>query len=111
MGSYDRAEAIVHALTVAGIRATIDPGAVNPPAVLVVPPARTYDVSCGFTARWTIAAIAPAPLGADRSTWAALDHLVDVVATVVDVDTAELVSYQINGQSLPAYLVNFEEMI
>lgn len=111
MGSLDRAEAIVQALTAAGLRATLDPSAVNPPCVLVVPPGRTWDVSCGFTARWQLFAIAPAALGADRTAWAALDALVDAVAEVVDVETADLITFTVQGQSLPTYALSFEEIV
>lgn len=109
MGTFDRGEQIVVALTQLGVRATTDPAVASPPCVLVMPPARTFDLPCGFTARWTVAALAPGALGADRSTWAALDHLAEIVAQVVDLDTAELVSYVLNGVAFPAYLCNFEE--
>lgn len=111
MSTLARAEQVVHALTTAGLRATVDPAAVNPPAVLVVPPNRTWDVACGFTARWQLFAVAPAALGADRSAWAALDQLVDVVASVVDIEAADLMTFTIQGQSLPAYALSFEEIV
>lgn len=111
MSTFDRAAGIVAALNGAGIRATTDPGAASPPCVLVVPPARTYDLPCGFTARWQLAAIAPAALGADRNSWAQLEALVDAVADVVDLQGAELVTYTLNGTGYPAFLLTFEEVI
>lgn len=111
MSTYDRAAGIVAALNGAGIRATTDPSAAAPPCVLITPPGRSYTLPCGFSARWQLAAIAPAALGADRSSWAQLETLVDAVADVVDLEGAELVSYQLNGTGYPAFLLTFEEAI
>jgi ABC-type Fe3+ transport system substrate-binding protein len=77
--------------------------------VLITPPSRRYDLACGFTARWELMALAPGALGADRTTWDLLDQLADVVADVVQLETADAVAYVLNGQSLPAYLLTFEE--
>lgn len=109
--TFDRATEIVAALTAADVRATLDPSAVNPPAVLVVPPSRTYDVACGFTVTWTLVALAPGAQGADRTTWGLLDALVDAVAAVVDLESAELAAYTLNGVACPAYLCTFKEAI
>jgi hypothetical protein len=109
--SFARATQLVEALVAAGVRATVDPSAVNPPAVLVVPPTRAYDIGCGFTATWSLVALAPAGQGADRTTWAQLDALVDAVAAAVALERAELVAYTLNGTSLPAYRCTFQEAI
>ena len=110
MSSTDAALVITEKLTAAGVRATTDPGALNPPAVLVVPPRRVYDVACGYTAIWTVHAIAPAPTGGDRTTWAQLDALVDAVAACYPVETAQPGAYVLGPNTLPSYLVTFSEV-
>jgi hypothetical protein len=109
--SFARASDIVALLAAAEVRASLDPSAVNPPAVLVVPPTRAYDVPCGFTATWTLIALAPGAQGADRGTWAALDRLVDAVADAVPLERAEMAAYTLNGQTLPAYVCTFTEAL
>lgn len=109
--SFTRAEEIVAKLTAAGVRASVDPSGINPPAVLVVPPNRTYDVACGFSATWTLVALAPGAQGADRTTWGLLDGLVDAVASAVDIERAELVAYTLAGTAYPAYLCTLQETI
>lgn len=109
--SYDRAVEIIDKLSVAGARATTDPSALNPPAVLLLPPDRSYDVGCGYTARWTFVAMAPGAQGADRSTWRLLDDLVDAVAHVVPVTDAQLAAYTLNGVTYPSFLITSEDTI
>lgn len=110
--TYDRAQEIVsHLQSGHAVRATLDPSAANPPCVLVTPPTRTYDLACGFRAQWTLVALAPGALGADRTTWTQLDDLVDAVRHAVDVHDAEPVAYTLNGVTYPAYLLRFEEDI
>jgi hypothetical protein len=111
MTSFARATELVATLTGAGIRATVDPSALEPPAVLVVPPTRAYDVACGYTATWSLVALVPGAQGADRTTWGALDAMVDAVAAVVDIGRAELSAYTVNGSTYPAYLCTFQEAI
>jgi hypothetical protein len=110
MSTTDAGAVIVEKLTAAGIRATMDPGALNPPAVLVVPPRRTYDVACGYTALWGLRAIVPAPTGGDHTAWAQLDTLVDAIASVYPVETATPYGYPTGSQILPSYLVTFQEV-
>jgi hypothetical protein len=98
---------ICEKLKAAGVRATTDAGALTPPAVLVPPPRRVYDVACGFTAVWTVHAIAPAITGGDRVTWAQLDELVDAIASVYPVETAQPGAYVLESKTLPAYQVTF----
>jgi hypothetical protein len=111
MSTTGPAADIVAKLQAAGIRATTDPGALNPPAVLVVPPRRDYDVGCGFTATWGLHAIAPAPTGGDRTVWAALDALVDAVAATYPVESAQPGAYVLGTNTHPSYLVTFTEVI
>lgn len=110
MSSADAAGAICAKLTAAGIRATTDPGAINLPAVLVVPPRRVYDVACGYTAIWSLHALAGAPVGADRTTWGQLDSLVDAIAAVYPVETAQPGAYVLGPNTIPSYLVTFSEV-
>jgi hypothetical protein len=110
--TLDRANELVAALTAAGVRAGTDPSAAAPPCILVPPPGRTYDTGCGFTARWELIALAPAPTGANRSTWGTLDDLVDKAAQALDdVATAQLVTYSLNGLDYPAFLLGWTEAI
>jgi nucleoside-diphosphate-sugar epimerase len=91
----------------AGARATTDPAALNPPAVLVPPPRRLYDVGCGYTAQWGVHAIAAGPTGGDRTTWAQLDDLVDAVAAAFAVEVAQPGAYVIGPNTHPSYLITF----
>jgi len=109
MSSSEAAAAIVAKLQAAGIRATTDPGALNPPAVLVPPPRRVYDIGCGYTAVWTLHAIAGSPTGGDRTTWSQLDTLVDAIAGAFAVETAQPGAYVLGPNTYPSYLVQFSE--
>jgi hypothetical protein len=111
MGSYLRAQDIVQKLEAEGVRATTDPSAFSAPGILVTPPNLVMDLNCGVTASWTLVAIAPAAQGADRSSWQELDALVDAAQAVLDVESADLVAYVLNGTSYPAYLMLFDEGI
>jgi hypothetical protein len=110
MSSAQAALDICAKLQAAGIRATTDPGAVNLPAVLVVPPRRVYDVACGYTAVWNVHALAGGPTGGDRTVWDALDKLVDAIATVYPVETAQPGAYVLGPNTIPSYLVTFTEV-
>lgn len=107
MPTAPAALAIVEKLQAAGIRATTDPGGLNPPAVLVVPPRRIYDTNCGYSAQWGVHAIAPAATQGDRTTWALLDDLVDAVATAFPVESAQPGAYVLGSNAHPSYLVTF----
>lgn len=111
MESLTRAQQICECLERAGVRATTDPALIDAPAVLVLPPNRTYDLSCGFTARWQLIALAPAAQTGDRTSWALLDGLVAAACSVLDIESADLVAYIANGRSYPSYLMQFEEAI
>ena len=111
MTSTARALEICAALEAAGVRATTDPGALNPPAVLVVPPRRVYDVACGYTAVWNVHAIAGGPTGGDRTTWAQLDELVDAVGSCFALELAQPGAYVLGPNTHPSYLVQFSEAI
>jgi hypothetical protein len=111
MSSYERAVELVDKLTAEGITATVDPRSATPPCVLVVPPERTYDVGCGYTARWQLWALVPGTGNADAHK--ALDDLVDQTVAVLPVERATLQSYVLSPDSppLPAYRLEFEEAV
>lgn len=109
--TLERAAEIVTALTTRQVRATTDPSAAIPPCILVPPPGRTFDLGCGFSARWELAAMAPAPTGPDRNSWAILDELVAAAEAGLPVETAQLVSFNLAGVDYPAYLLAWTEAI
>jgi len=109
--SVERAAEIVTALTSREVRATTDPSAAIPPCILVPPPGRTFDVGCGYTARWELAAMAPAPTGPDRNSWAILDDLVANAEAVLPLESAQLVNFNLAGVDYPAYLLAWSEAI
>lgn len=107
MSSTADALAICEKLQAAGIRATTDPGALNPPSVLIPPPRRVYDVACGYTQIWTVHAIVPAITGGDRVAWAQLDELLDALDAVLPIETAQPGAYVMENRTLPSYQVQF----
>jgi len=111
MSSYERAQELADKLTSNGIAATVDPRGATPPVVLIVPPARTYDLGCGYTAGWELWALVPGTPNADAHK--ALDALVDRVAAVLPLERADLQSYVLSADAppLPAYRLTFSEGI
>lgn len=111
MTGYERAVEIVEKLQAEGIRAGMDPRGATPPCVLVTPPSGTYDLACGFTARWQLWALVPGPGNADS--WKALDDLKDRVAGVLDLREFTFSSYAISPDNplFPAYRLDFEEAL
>lgn len=109
MTTLERATELVTKLETAGIRATTDPTVIDPPCVLFIPPNLRFDVGCGYTASWQVAALAPASQTADRNTWETLETLVAGVSSVAAVYNADLVAYIANGRTYPAYLLSWEE--
>lgn len=111
MSSYERSLAIVDALEAAGIRATADPRSATPPVVLVTPPDRTYDIACGYSARWSLFALVPGLGNADAHK--AMDAMVDDIAAVIPLETAEPASYILSpdAPALPAYRCQFTEAL
>jgi hypothetical protein len=104
----DAALVMCEKLTAAGIRATTDMGAMNPPAVLVLLPDRVYDLACGWTARWTLYAIGSSPFGADRTTMHQLDEMVDAVASVYPVEL--VVKGVFGARTLATMSIQFSEV-
>lgn len=110
MDTYGRGEAMVQGLEALGTRAYLDPSIASPPCVLIIPPNLTFDLQCeAVTATWNLVALAAAANTADRSTWQALQTMVQNVALVTDVHEGTLVSYVLNGRTYPAYLLTFTE--
>lgn len=110
MDTYGRGEAMVQGLEALGTRAYLDPSIATPPCVLIVPPNLVFDLQCdAVTAEWQLVALAAAASTADRTTWQALQLMVQNVSMVADVRGADLVSYILNGRAYPAYLLTFSE--
>lgn len=110
-GADDAAAAIVAKLTGAGVRATTDPSALNPPAVLVLPPNRAWNLGCGYTAQWSLYAIGPAAAGPGTgASFGILNQLVDDVAAVLNTETARRIAFPRGSQMLPAFIINFTEV-
>jgi hypothetical protein len=109
VSSYPRAVELAEKLQAGGLRATIDPRSATPPCVLIVPPARTFDLGCGYTATWELWALVPGVGNADAHK--ALDDLVDQVAAVLPLERADLQSYALAADNppYPAYRLTFTE--
>jgi len=102
---------IAATLTAAGVVATADPRSATPPCVLVAPPRRTYDLACGYSARWNLWALAPGAGNTDAHK--ALDEMVDRLAELLPIEDAEPGSYVLSPDNppFPAYRVEFLEGI
>src|SRR3954471_8822093 len=106
---YDRGLVIADLLVDAGITATVDPRSATPPCVLVMPPTKSYDLACGFTADWAVIAIAPGPGNADA--WKALDALETAVCAVLPVTRSTFTQWALSVDTppMPAYRIEFQE--
>jgi hypothetical protein len=111
MSSYERALELAEKLKAAGINATADPRSATPPCVLVPPPERVYELSCGYTARWQLHALVPGTGNADAHK--ALDALADAVANELDIERMTLESYVLSADNppLPAYRIEYREAL
>lgn len=102
------AQELAAAIQAAGVKvSTTRPSVAVPPCVLVQPiPARVYDIAHGYTATWSILCMVPT---ADERGAEQLDDLVNRVAGVVPLETAEPVSWAIPGaeKPVPAYLCKY----
>lgn len=105
----DLADGLAAELSAAGAVAVVDVREVvgNTPCVLVPPPRLEY-TTCAV--RWRLILLA-AHLVGSRDAWADLDDLLDLVASVLPVETAEPVSYTLPvgvgdaPSPMPAYAV------
>ena len=112
MDAYARGQEIVQAMEALGTRATMDPAVASPPCLLVIPPNLTFDLQCdSATADWQLVALAPAGHTADRTTWQALQSIILHAQQVMDIQSADVVSYVVNGRTYPAYLLSCTEGI
>lgn len=112
MDTYRRGLEIVQGLESQGTRATMDPATASPPCVLVIPPNLTFDLMCdAVTADWQLVALYPASNSADRHTWQGLNGMIVHARNVLDIRSADLVSYVVNGRTFPAYLLSCSEGI
>lgn len=99
-------------LTAAGVRTVTDPRSVVTPCVLLVPPVRTYDLSCGYTATWQAYVLAGG--GGGEASWQALDELTDQLVELVDGETVTPTAWkptQDAPESVPAFLVTFTSSV
>jgi hypothetical protein len=112
MDTYARGLQIVQGLESLGTRATMDPALAVPPCVLVIPPNLTFDLMCdSVTADWQLVALYPSTNSADRLTWQGLNGMIVHAQKVLDIQSADLVSYVVNGRTFPAYLLTCSEGI
>jgi hypothetical protein len=111
MGTLTRGQEIIQELEVVGVRATTDPSAIAPPCILVTPPNHTFDLTCGSSLVWQLIALGTATGSADRTSWAELDEILTSAITVLDIESATLIPYVINGKSYPAYILILREAI
>lgn len=103
---YARGLAIAEGLEALGIRAYLDPALASPPCILVIPPNLNFDLQCdAVTAEWQLVALAPAVNSADHNTWKVLESLILNTQKVLELQSADLVSYVVNGRTYPAYLL------
>jgi hypothetical protein len=114
--SLERADQIVQLLTDKGVRATTDVSALNLPAVLVnLPTQRRNDLACGVSVTWALDCIAPAPTSWDRTAWAQLEALVEVVEACFPIERSQAQAFQRPGAagltSFPSYQSTFTEAL
>ena len=112
----ERAEELAAAIRTAtgAPRATTEIRNAVPPCVLVVPvPSRRYlegaTLGGEFEVVWTLHALATGT--GDRRSAEQLEELVDAVAEVLPIESAEPGGYQIPGaeQAVPAYAITYRE--
>lgn len=106
-----RAAELAAQLRSAGIEATHDAAAVAglAPCVLVGPPRLVFDVGDSATASWRLLAIAATPSQMDA--WTQLDGLVDAVAGLLPVESADPTSWAVapGADALPAYALTLTD--
>lgn len=110
--SLSLARSFAESLTAGGVRTTTDPRSVVTPCVLLTPPLRTYDLSCGYTANWQAFVLAGG--GGAEATWQALDELTDQLAELVDVETVTPTAWKADPSDptgIPAFLVTFSSPV
>lgn len=81
----------------------------HPPCLLIPPPRRVNDLSCGRTLVWGIVSLVPGPGTADS--WRALDDLLLVAEHALDVEESVPGSYTIPGapEAVPCYVSTTRE--
>lgn len=107
----DQAAQLAAQLRGLDIAATHDAAAVAglAPCVLVGPPRLIFDVGDTATASWRLVAVASTAVQLDA--WAQLDELVDLVAAVLCIETAEPASWAANpgADPVPAYVLTLTD--
>lgn len=109
--SYARSLELADALTSVGIRATADPRSATPPCVLITPASRTFDLACGYSARWDLWALVPGTANADAAKQ--LSEIVDELAAQLPLELAEPSSYVLSpdAPAFPAFRCQFTEAL
>lgn len=109
-----RARALVEQLADAGLSATCDVREVlgKAPCVLVQPPSLDYDLHTGATATWRLVAVSAVALG-NLDAWVQLDELLDELAGVLPLTSAEPTAYKLptGGDPYPAYIATYTEAV
>lgn len=109
----EAAKAHAQELRELGVPAYVDPAeaAANLPAVLLVPPAVTFDRLAGApSVRWRLVVLANGPAG--LAAWEELDSTLELLAAHVSLeDTATPASYTLEAGSdpVPAYIAHATE--
>ena len=110
-----RAGELVAQLRLAGLPAVDDPAKVHghsTPVVLIVPPRLRFDLPVGASATWQLFVV-DCTTTAGLAAWSRLDDLVDQLAAVLPLTSADPASYAPTpgADPSPAYLVTFEEAV
>lgn len=111
--SHARAVELAEQLNAAGVRAVTSARSVVTPCVLITPPVRTFDLACGYTARWSLFVLSGG--GGDEASWVALDELTDQLLAALDdpPETVTPTSWKADpgAEALAAFRVDFDEAV
>lgn len=102
------------AMTAAGLRTVTNPRNVVTPCVVLAPPVRDYDLSCGgYTATWRAYLLAGGS-GAEE-TWYQLDEMCEQLSELLDIETVTPTAWRsestADGATYPAYLATFTSAV
>lgn len=97
---------------VPGVRATADPRNLNPTGVIIgFPSLPELDTMCGGLATWNAYVVGPGPGNLDA--WDAIEAMAELVAGVIDVESAIPVQYQHDSAkpALPALQLTWTSQV
>ena len=108
MNDLQQATAWASELTELGVDAYTDPRSAQPPCVLIVPPAQTFDTDCSALCEWRVYSMAPGPSNVDA--WQMLAAVQPFIIQVLPVITRLPVSYSLSPDNppYPAFCYLFE---